>query len=1619
MQSPSSSVAPVNGPRAHRRSPLVTPTRDGGRSRSRLAQARAGPNNLGRPANSAATAGGMATSGSRVRIPSQVSPETPDPTLESRCGVDWTGFAGDTSRKAAGGVSNTNSDHSANGVSAQRRGRARPHSQRGITSADAEVEEELLRQALQKFASSPRGGTDERLKNAAACDDWDPTKAVAEVAEATSAATQSSQPVRSADASQITADSSSGDSQVAMPGTPNETVEKVCHTTTSSGEELQALISLMQTSKEELTSRNPRGSDTKTMLADRIRQKRQDAIARRQKALQQKQQQRPRAQQNHSTSGGSASIATKLTHGTSGALSSATRSTAFPTGSSKRKVDSERSKSAPTIPSRKLSKTTEDVVPLQGTGPASAPPTQSLSRSSSSTAEAGSSQLHSQSLSQKVPLPPALGESDSASGPKGDDDDDLGDDDVDIDDIDVDQLAAESLSPTSRDGDSAKRGASPADLTTRKRVSKDDDDDDEFSDCDVAMDDDLFDDVGSAGPAVEGPTDPRTIREVNQLFFKDALDGYHQLRVSAVKTDAAGETRVLTCDLMVPSSKASSGHSRPGLKCQVLLRGIWFEMPVGVGDNLNVVEFYQDPAADNAITTSSHTAHAQDSKDRVVIVDDDFGLAVLHPEFLLSPSRVSQCFPCMRKAVLGEVSPSGAPSVAAVMGTLKHEMFDRLLQADNRQPSSTAIALAARQIVLNHLDILYAVDLKQSRCEAELRSAGRLVKSWMREHLGLTANGVALRLTARPLEDRKAAACSQLDTQVQLLRAKACEESVWSPKWGLKGFIDATMQVCVTNTNPQVDTSPNTTRLDPHMIERSAGPGFVRKTLPLELKTGRQGGNNALSHHAQLQLYSLMLADRYPHPSNSDGMGLPRSNRANAQEGGLLLYISTKAAESQQSQKSQVDVAMEVVALCNRDVRELIYHRNRMADYLNSLRTPTMASPEGKRAAAEDVRSSEKAALPGPASSSPATTLLSLPTSRGQAASECSRCYQREVCTLMHAAVEGGSQQSSGMPEELWHETTSHLGADGVDLSYYKHWIQLVFVEMYPASSSKREILSMSGRERERSSSDCLADMACVGVTKTKNLLTFRRVGKASQSETDSSSGALSFTGASASSGGSAPTATADSPLREFTFDSPHGKRVKQKAQRGDLRTATNIKVGDRVILSVEWFDESEQPSMLSPAAAASNRTDKGDFLLQRPLHTVYGIAIGTVKALQKDSIKLQVRTHIPAEFTSNGADSQSSRSSCKSGDGMVLRWRLDKDEFYSSMRLAMDNVTRLFAVPGVAATKSWDKMQMRGAGSTQANPVPQLPGRRVDDKRRRLVVHLDKPQFFPSALLERDRFPWSTTFKQPPTPSYWPVMSGTQLQRIRTALSQEFESMNSCQQRAVCQALAARDYMLVEGMPGTGKTRLISFLVRVLLFLGKSVLVASYTNTGVDNLLMKIVDDACVDEPYSIVRIGTERRVHRRVRRFCIERRLRQDKEQLADDTDDDARSPSDLGTSPLPLTPATSAEKDSAFELQRYITLLEGAHLVATTCLGVRHPLFDRRRFDFCIVDEAGQITEPVVLGPLRACETFVLVGDHKQLPPLVKNPRAIAGGMDVSLFKRLCDTDHEGAKVALTHQ
>lgn len=64
----------------------------------------------------------------------------------------------------------------------------------------------------------------------------------------------------------------------------------------------------------------------------------------------------------------------------------------------------------------------------------------------------------------------------------------------------------------------------------------------------------------------------------------------------------------------------------------------------------------------------------------------------------------------------------------------------------------------------------------------------------------------------------------------------------------------------------------------------------------------------------------------------------------------------------------------------------------------------------------------------------------------------------------------------------------------------------------------------------------------------------------------------------------------------------------------------------------------------------------------------------------------------------------------------------------------------------------------------------------------------------------------------------------------------------------------------------------------------------------------------------------------------------------------------------------------------------------VVGVTCLSAaRAPLLRSRLFDICILDEATQVTLPASLSPILRSRTFVLVGDHLQLPPLVKSRKA----------------------------
>lgn len=263
------------------------------------------------------------------------------------------------------------------------------------------------------------------------------------------------------------------------------------------------------------------------------------------------------------------------------------------------------------------------------------------------------------------------------------------------------------------------------------------------------------------------------------------------------------------------------------------------------------------------------------------------------------------------------------------------------------------------------------------------------------------------------------------------------------------------------------------------------------------------------------------------------------------------------------------------------------------------------------------------------------------------------------------------------------------------------------------------------------------------------------------------------------------------------------------------------------------------------------------------------------------------------------------------------MLYRLDKDEFSNGLALIRNNLVTLMS----------------------SHPI--------HTKLRNQIVHTAEPRFAASSAP--------------------PPLRESQL-----------TTMNEDQRAAVSKVLAAQDYALILGMPGTGKTTTIAQLIGALLAEGKSILLTSYTHTAVDNILLKIRDIAPAN---SVLRLGVPAKINAEVQKFCH------------------------LGSTPR----GSIAEVDEAYM---------GCQVVAATCMGMNHPLFRRRAFDVCVVDEASQITLPTSLGPLLHARTFVLVGDHYQLPPLVQDKSAIDGGLDVSLFRHLSE-QHPQAVAALGKQ
>jgi hypothetical protein len=177
-----------------------------------------------------------------------------------------------------------------------------------------------------------------------------------------------------------------------------------------------------------------------------------------------------------------------------------------------------------------------------------------------------------------------------------------------------------------------------------------------------------------------------------------------------------------------------------------------------------------------------------------------------------------------------------------------------------------------------------------------------------------------------------------------------------------------------------------------------------------------------------------------------------------------------------------------------------------------------------------------------------------------------------------------------------------------------------------------------------------------------------------------------------------------------------------------------------------------------------------------------------------------------------------------------------------------------------------------------------------------------------------------------------------------------------------VARALAAPDWFVLCGPPGTGKTRaVLRELAERLYKEDKHTLLAAYTNRAVDEICEQLV---AAGLPF--IRVGSRLGTAPHYRPYLLDNMLRD--------------------------CPTRQAVRDRLKHCPFYVGTV-------ASLLG-KPELFTLKQFDLAVVDEASQVLEAPMLALLSKVNKFILIGDHRQLPAVVtQEPEASAVAAEVA--------------------
>lgn len=226
---------------------------------------------------------------------------------------------------------------------------------------------------------------------------------------------------------------------------------------------------------------------------------------------------------------------------------------------------------------------------------------------------------------------------------------------------------------------------------------------------------------------------------------------------------------------------------------------------------------------------------------------------------------------------------------------------------------------------------------------------------------------------------------------------------------------------------------------------------------------------------------------------------------------------------------------------------------------------------------------------------------------------------------------------------------------------------------------------------------------------------------------------------------------------------------------------------------------------------------------------------------------------------------------------------------------------------------------------------------------------------------------------------------------------------LNPTQEKAVNEVLTAKDVAIVHGPPGTGKTTTLVEAVFECLRRESQVLICAQSNMAVDWIAEKLADRGV-----PVLRIGNPTRVNDKMLSFTYERQFEShpDYDQLwaIRKAIRELRAGRKRGDRSFHQKMDRLKSRATELEMRIRQQLFGEARVIACTLVGSASRLLEGQRFGTLFIDEAAQALEAACWIPIRKASRVVFAGDHCQLPPTVKSPEAMKGGLGVTLMERI---------------